>query len=338
MQKGFQSSIFVISFLLALISCNSEIKVDLVDGAKETFKEEKLALQIAPPATTVNLQENLETIVTLNYIHAQEKEATSCSLVNLVNISITTPCTCVAGVCTVGLTGLTDYSGDASFGYSITVVDEVSDVVEVRIAVKALITGNQTLIITNNLDDVENVDTSGYYHLPDGEGGELLWCGYWYSSQNDPTFCSFRFQLVNELPEGVVITNVQLSVRGKGNLNWDSSSDHFNLSATYAKSSPQITGFDDVIGKANGYIETSNKVRWPATGGLSWVDGQMTSPDISPVIQELVDNFNGLNVGDSVTIWLHAPPTSGNSEVQLADLGHAEHSTSLVISYEYYEQ
>ncbi|MBC76481.1 MAG: hypothetical protein CME64_10750 [Halobacteriovoraceae bacterium] len=43
--------------------------------------------------------------------------ATSCEVLNLQNVTETTPCTCNAGRCTVGLTGTVNYIGVASFDY-----------------------------------------------------------------------------------------------------------------------------------------------------------------------------------------------------------------------------
>jgi hypothetical protein len=63
-----------------------------------------------------------------------------------------------------------------------------------------------------------------------------------------------------------------LSVRAKGVQAWDGSSDYFNISATHMKNAPQITVIDDFIGKINGFIETSSKVRWPQSGALKWIE------------------------------------------------------------------
>lgn len=195
------------------------------------------------------------------------------------------------------------------------------------------IQGSQLLTITNNLNDVENTISGGLEHLIDGEGGEELYCGYWAGTQNDPTYCSFRFNLGLSIPDGATITSATLSVRGKSDVNWVPGTDYLQISATDVSNAAQISGINDVIGKLNGNIETTNIVRWPASGGLTWTDSQMVTPDIKDVIQELVDKYNGLDSGDAVILWLYSPNIGGNKEVTIADFGHADHSTSLQIEY-----
>lgn len=78
------------------------------------------------PPVSVNLtpaafDEDIQSIITLSYSDVENDLASSCSLTNLTNISITRACSCtVGGVCTVGVTGTANYNGAASFNYTVT--------------------------------------------------------------------------------------------------------------------------------------------------------------------------------------------------------------------------
>jgi hypothetical protein len=110
------------------------------------------------------------------------------------------------------------------------------------------------------------------------------------------------------------------------------------VSATDSSDGVRPTSFADFIGQGNGVVATTATVRWPNSGALDWQDAQMTTPDVSAVIQELVDRYGGLSAGSSVVIWLYGTADlAGNKEVILADFGHAEHNTTLNIDFEYYE-
>ena len=121
-------------------------------------------------------------------------------------------------------------------------------------------------------------------------------------------------------------------------MNWDDSTHFLELSATDTADAAQFTGFDDVIGEANGNLETSAIVRWPSSGGLTWnTTAQNDSPEIKDIIQEIVDKHGELSVGESILIWVKSPDLNSNSEVMAADLGHADFNTTLEIDFEYEE-
>jgi hypothetical protein len=70
--------------------------------------------------TPANGAENTESVITLPYTDADLDLATSCNVSSLSNITETTSCSCNgAGVCTVGVTGTSNYSGTASFDFTV---------------------------------------------------------------------------------------------------------------------------------------------------------------------------------------------------------------------------
>lgn len=90
-----------------------------------------------------SFDEDTESIVTLSYTDPGGNLAVSCELMNLVNISETTDCSCAAGTCTVGVTGDQHYNGSASFDYT----------------VRTILTSNQATA-TLTIDPVDDVITS----------------------------------------------------------------------------------------------------------------------------------------------------------------------------------
>src|SRR5690606_5888466 len=68
--------------------------------------------------------------ITLSYTDADNDLATSCAISNLSNVTVTTLCACAAGVCTVGVTGTSNYNGAASFDYTVTAGGQTAAVAE----------------------------------------------------------------------------------------------------------------------------------------------------------------------------------------------------------------
>ena len=67
--------------------------------------------------TATAFDEDTQSIITLVYTDLDSHQASSCTITSLSNVSITKACSCTAGVCTVGVTGTTNYNGSASFKY-----------------------------------------------------------------------------------------------------------------------------------------------------------------------------------------------------------------------------
>ena len=98
----------------------------IANGKSSNLAEVNFTIENAddPPRPTgissLTLAEETEGIITLSYSDPDGDLATSCSLSHLNQIIETTSCNCVLGVCTVGVTGSVDFSGAASFGYTVT--------------------------------------------------------------------------------------------------------------------------------------------------------------------------------------------------------------------------
>lgn len=83
------------------------------------------------PTTTAQspavFNQDTQSIITLPYTDIDSDLANSCTVTNLNKVSITQACSCTGGVCTVGVTGLSNYYGSASFYYTVTANTKVSN-------------------------------------------------------------------------------------------------------------------------------------------------------------------------------------------------------------------
>ena len=68
---------------------------------------------------SASVLQDTETIITLPYESVDNSNANSCFTTIVSNVTVTTPCTCTAGECSVGVTGTPGYTGLASFDYAV---------------------------------------------------------------------------------------------------------------------------------------------------------------------------------------------------------------------------
>lgn len=88
------------------------------------------SLDSAPIASNLlpsSMTEDVQSIVNLVYNDADNDLATTCSISNPSNITVSTPCTCTLGSCSVGVTGTSNFNGLASFDYTITANGQTSN-------------------------------------------------------------------------------------------------------------------------------------------------------------------------------------------------------------------
>lgn len=83
---------------------------------------------LASNITPASFLEDTQSIITLSYTDVDIDLATNCQLTNLTNVTITQACSCdVVGVCTVGVTGTSNYFGAAQFSYAVKTNNVVSN-------------------------------------------------------------------------------------------------------------------------------------------------------------------------------------------------------------------
>jgi hypothetical protein len=82
---------------------------------------------VADALTPPNFNKNTQSIISLTYTDVESDQATTCAVSNLSNVTETQACACAAGVCTVGVTGTSNYFGAAGFDYTVTANGLTSD-------------------------------------------------------------------------------------------------------------------------------------------------------------------------------------------------------------------
>jgi large repetitive protein len=145
-----------------------------------------VAAAISPAA----FNEDTESVITLSYTDADGDNATACSVSGLSNVSESTGCSCTAGTCTVGITGAAEYSGAASFNYTVTANAQSSNSATATLAIDAVADAPIAAAISPAAfnEDTESVITLSY---SDAEGDSATICSVsGLSNISESTGCS----------------------------------------------------------------------------------------------------------------------------------------------------
>jgi hypothetical protein len=134
-------------------SASATLSINPVDDAP-------VAINITP----ASFNENTQSIITLSYTDAEGDLATACSIASPTNVTVTQACSCTVGTCTVGVTGTLNYSGTASFDYTVTANAVVSNTATATLTIdhvdNAPVANNITPAAFN--EDVQSVITLSY--------------------------------------------------------------------------------------------------------------------------------------------------------------------------------
>jgi hypothetical protein len=121
------------------------ISIAVSDGefsASRSFTLSVAAVDDAPVATSIAptaFNEDTAQSITLAYSDVENDKATACTLSNLSHVTETTPCACNgSGVCTVGVTGTSNYNGAAGFSYTVTANGAVSNSATATLSITAV--------------------------------------------------------------------------------------------------------------------------------------------------------------------------------------------------------
>ncbi len=144
------------------------------EGVGTPFNSPPVANTISP----ASFSEDANSIITLSYTDVEGNNPSSCSTSALTNLTLTTPCACAAGICTVEVRGTTDYSGLATFNYTVTdiggtsntalasmTINPVNDAPAIAPISAQSVAEDGTLVLNFNLSDVDSVVTCSAVHL-----------------------------------------------------------------------------------------------------------------------------------------------------------------------------
>jgi len=148
------------------------------DAASEGIGTPFNSPPVANTITPASFSEDSNSIITLSYTDVEGNNPSSCSTSALTNLTLTTPCTCAAGVCTVEVRGTSDYSGPATFNYTITdiggtsnsalasmTINPINDAPVIPAISPQSVAEDGTLVLNFNLSDVDSVVTCSAVHL-----------------------------------------------------------------------------------------------------------------------------------------------------------------------------
>ena len=147
--KSFINSFLLAIALIAVSACTpaaTEKKAKC--GVNEAFSSVSrscysiAAPNLAPIAVNVSatsVAEDVQSIITLSYTDNELDKATDCQITSLSNATVTSACACdVLGVCTVGVTGTSNYYGAAQFSYAVKANNAVSNTAVVSYTITAV--------------------------------------------------------------------------------------------------------------------------------------------------------------------------------------------------------
>lgn len=108
----------------------------------------RLMANDTPPVSTNStstFDEDVQSgVLTLPYTDPQNDLADSCDITDLTNVTVTEPCACVAGVCTLRVQGTADYNGAATFNYAVTANGQTSNISTATLTIESVpdVSGN----------------------------------------------------------------------------------------------------------------------------------------------------------------------------------------------------
>jgi hypothetical protein len=129
-----------------------------------------------------------------------------------------------------------------------------------------------------------------------------IYIGYWWSG---PTWGYFRFQLKAPIQAGARIAEARLKLWGKTvTTGWIPTEHALRVQGESTADAPPVAAPGDVPETSGGRVLTAQRLRWPASGGLTWKIGDYNaSPDLSAIVQE-VSGTQGLAAGSHLQLWL----------------------------------
>lgn len=108
-------NVIFLSMILLFVGCLNSTKKEEVKGSPEIVNR-----LIANNITPASFPAKTQSIITLSYTSVDDELASSCTISQLSNISVTQACSCdQLGVCAVGVTGVAAYTGAAGFSFNV---------------------------------------------------------------------------------------------------------------------------------------------------------------------------------------------------------------------------
>jgi hypothetical protein len=174
--------------------------------------------------------------------------------------------------------------------------------------------GGPSTTWTITLVDTDDGELGPDMVLLDGESNDTDYAGFWSTGS---TWSFARFALPGAIPGGARILDARLRVNAAGTAGLVTEAEHLVVVADDAADAPPAIDAADYPGGLRGTVATTASVAWgPLT---DWTHGPSRSPDLSPILQELVDAHGGLAAGAHVRFWIAAGDYMAEGEVGWQD-------------------
>ncbi len=178
----------------------------------------------------------------------------------------------------------------------------------------------------------QDADDGSIYATPEGgviwaqSGEDGVGNGFFGEYPDDEYYVGyFRFELPPEADSGRLI-EARLRLQATPQVTYMWGNTHaVGIWLESSADAPAVMGSDSFPWQLGGPPSVGvtlleQTVRWPEFGPLAWAAGTNISPDISPLVELLVDEVGSLSAGDHVQFWLAvASPTGTGGEVTYVD-------------------
>ena len=182
----------------------------------------------------------------------------------------------------------------------------------------------QVLSIAQTADDGEVSNTGVLSNSSSAVGsGQVSSSPYW---------SFYRFKLNKSIPQGSVISKANINLFGSGSSNWTSGKGlkvYVQLS-----SNAEVVYGNNYCPGCSTTVNVSSAITW-GSPSLSWVVGQYnTSPDLSSIIQEVV-NSNSIKADQYIQVWVSRSSTYPSNGLVFTEDKSASSSQNAVLILEW---
>ncbi|MCA9670012.1 MAG: hypothetical protein KC503_30665 [Myxococcales bacterium] len=189
------------------------------------------------------------------------------------------------------------------------------------------------MAVQSDLDDGE-LDGSGSFgtngYAPQGERNCWTYMGG-YSPNVGPgdgtTISFFRFALPRAIPDGATIVSAKLELYARAGWMWQPQAHTLSIFGERASDAARVTSLADSPQKPGGRTLTTASQPWGVEGDgpLVWPSsGWQTAPDLSAVVQEIVDGAKGVAQNAHLQLFIYRPPPNDSGEVAVEDYCHSD--------------
>lgn len=180
--------------------------------------------------------------------------------------------------------------------------------------------------VAANGDDGEIWTT---FFWSDGEDADGI--GKMYLAASSPVYCFYRFILPSGISSGATITAATIEIWGEGNLSWENGVSDLEIKATDSGDAPAPTeGGHRLTEDGGSTAQCAAEVAW---NNVTWTtDAFNTSPSITTIIQELVNDNGGFSAGEAIVIWVNGT-TGAQAHGQLMEFAGEANTARLTITW-----